>query len=145
MKRMVPLVTIVDAWSIKLNWSERELLLVIFYFSNSRKAKVDPRKVKVVIPFLLKSRFLVPSKWGEWILEAQPRFGGCGSSVSLSDLGRLFASQENAIEVNLENKQPSGHYERTDFLLPTFNRMAIKRYSSPTGVELRLQNYFYCL
>lgn len=62
---MVPLVTIVDAWSIKLNWSERELLLVIFYFSNSRKAKVDPRKVKVVIPFLLKSRFLVPSKWGE--------------------------------------------------------------------------------
>lgn len=46
------------------------------------------------------------------------------------------------MEVNLENKQPSGHYERTDLLLPTFNRMAIKRYSSPTRVELRLQNFF---
>ena len=65
MKRNIPLVTIADAWSIRLNRRERELLLVIFDFSNSRKAKVGPRKVKVVIPFLLKSRFLVPSKWGE--------------------------------------------------------------------------------
>ena len=34
---MEPLVTITDACSIRLSWRERELLLVIFYFSNSRK------------------------------------------------------------------------------------------------------------
>lgn len=54
----------------------KELLLVIFYFLTLEKPKGWPQKSEVVIPFLLKSRFLVPSKWGEWILEAQPRFGG---------------------------------------------------------------------